>query len=50
LKKEIFKEVDKELEESKKDIWPDISELSADIYVKKLEHCRGLVPWHKVDN
>ncbi|XP_014209694.1 pyruvate dehydrogenase E1 component subunit alpha-2, mitochondrial-like [Copidosoma floridanum] len=45
LRKKINKEVDKQLEEAKKDAWTDKSELATDIYVKSLEPVRGMVPW-----
>lgn len=48
MRKAIFKDVDTQLEESKKDAWPEVSDIAADLYVKKLEESRGMVPWHKV--
>ena len=41
----MFKEVDKELEEAKKDGWPEMSEIISDMYKLKLEETRGLAPW-----
>ncbi|OXU26419.1 hypothetical protein TSAR_014899 [Trichomalopsis sarcophagae] len=48
MRKAIFKDVDTQLEESKKDAWPEVSDIAADLYVKTLEESRGMVPWHKV--
>ena len=45
MRKMIFKDVDTQLAEAKKDEWPDVADLAADVYSKKLEPCRGMVPW-----
>lgn len=41
----VYKEVDQEVEQAKADQWPEMSEISNDIYVKPLEKIRGKVPW-----
>jgi len=41
----IYKEVDQQVEQAKADQWPDMSEISTDVYVKPLEKIRGKVPW-----
>lgn len=41
----MYKKVDEEVEQAKADLWPEMSEISADVYVKPLEKVRGKVPW-----
>ncbi|XP_011703781.1 PREDICTED: pyruvate dehydrogenase E1 component subunit alpha, mitochondrial-like isoform X2 [Wasmannia auropunctata] len=41
----VYKEVDREVEQAKADQWPEMSEISTDVYVKPLEKIRGKVPW-----
>lgn len=48
MRKAIYKDVDAQLEQAKKDEWPALSEISTHLYVKRLEETRGMVPWHKV--
>ncbi|XP_070158771.1 uncharacterized protein [Polyergus mexicanus] len=45
IRNEMYKKVDEELEQAKADPWPELSEISTDIYVKPLEKIRGKVPW-----
>ncbi|XP_058790817.1 pyruvate dehydrogenase E1 component subunit alpha, somatic form, mitochondrial-like [Phymastichus coffea] len=48
MRKKIFKDVDQQVEEAKKDEWPDKSAICSHLYVNRLEETRGMVPWHKV--
>jgi len=41
----MYKKVDEEMEQAKADEWPELSEISTNIYVKPLEKVRGKVPW-----
>lgn len=41
----VYKEVDQEVEQAKADQWPEMSEISTDVYAKPLEKIRGKVPW-----
>lgn len=45
VQKSVYKEVDEEMEQAKADEWPEMSEISTDLYVKPLEKIRGKVPW-----
>ncbi|KAL6423142.1 hypothetical protein ACFW04_010079 [Cataglyphis niger] len=45
IRTEMYKKVDEEVEQAKADPWPELSEISTDIYVKPLEKIRGKVPW-----
>ncbi|XP_012214744.1 pyruvate dehydrogenase E1 component subunit alpha, mitochondrial-like [Linepithema humile] len=40
-----YKQVDQEMEQAKSDPWPEISEISSNVYVKPLEKIRGKIPW-----
>ncbi|XP_029178792.1 uncharacterized protein LOC114946465 [Nylanderia fulva] len=41
----MYKKVDEEVEQAKADEWPEMSEISSNVYVKPLEKIRGKVPW-----
>ncbi|KAL0116808.1 hypothetical protein PUN28_010020 [Cardiocondyla obscurior] len=41
----VYKEVDQEVEQAKADQWPEISEISTNVYAKPLENIRGNDPW-----
>lgn len=45
MRDSIYKGVDQEVEQAKADLWPEMSEISTNIYVKPLEKIRGKVPW-----
>jgi len=45
IRNTAYKQVDQEVEQAKSDQWPELSEISSDIYVKPLEKIRGKIPW-----
>ncbi|XP_020292536.1 pyruvate dehydrogenase E1 component subunit alpha, mitochondrial-like [Pseudomyrmex gracilis] len=45
IRKSVYKKVDEEAEQAKADSWPELSEISTDVYAKPLEKVRGKVPW-----
>ncbi|XP_014488291.1 PREDICTED: pyruvate dehydrogenase E1 component subunit alpha, mitochondrial-like [Dinoponera quadriceps] len=45
IREAVYKQVDQELEQAKADAWPEMSEISTDVYVKPMEKVRGKAPW-----
>lgn len=45
MQQSIYKQVDQEMEQAKEDGWPEMPEISADVYVKSMEKVRGKIPW-----
>ncbi|CAL1679654.1 unnamed protein product [Lasius platythorax] len=45
IRNAMYKKIDEEVEQAKADEWPEMTEISTNIYVKPLEKIRGKVPW-----
>ncbi|XP_032670035.1 pyruvate dehydrogenase E1 component subunit alpha, mitochondrial-like [Odontomachus brunneus] len=45
IRTSVYKQIDQEVEQAKADMWPEMSEISTNVYMKPTEKVRGKVPW-----